>query len=199
MTKCSVPCPNGNECPAGELCFDNTPCDSFIPSTQPFYCGLGFAEAADKCWQPCPSRQDSECCFGQTWCVYINEKDALKVLSIFFYLIEVTFQFRKKIFDSMSSMLTCGFFVLSSFCFPWYQFWYWWILSHFGRYLCQQSLLWHWQMWCLLQMWNPLPIWARLRVPNESVLLWWYPVCLKRDATILWFCILWSQRHRCRK
>ncbi|KAL7520539.1 hypothetical protein ACHAWX_005264 [Stephanocyclus meneghinianus] len=66
ISKCSVACPLGNECPEGETCFDNTPCDSDIPSTQPFYCGLGEAEAAEKCWQPCPGGQDSECCFGQT-------------------------------------------------------------------------------------------------------------------------------------
>eukprot|EP01082_Thalassiosira_pseudonana_P007996 g6349.t1 g6349 contig23:261852-263914(+) len=66
INTCSVPCPNGNECGNGESCFDNVPCDSDIPSTQPFYCGLGPAEAEDKCWQPCPSGEDSECCFGQT-------------------------------------------------------------------------------------------------------------------------------------
>ena len=66
INKCSVPCPNGNECPEGERCFDKTPCDSDISSTQPFYCGFGPSEAKSKCWQPCPSQQDSECCFGQT-------------------------------------------------------------------------------------------------------------------------------------
>jgi hypothetical protein len=51
----------------GEICFDNTPCDSDISTNQPYYCGLSEAEAAGKCWQPCPGGQDSECCFGQTW------------------------------------------------------------------------------------------------------------------------------------
>lgn len=53
--------------PTGEICYDNTPCDSYISTNQPYYCGLSEAEAAGKCWQPCPGGQDSECCLGQTW------------------------------------------------------------------------------------------------------------------------------------
>lgn len=63
---CTTPCPNGDECPPGENCYDDTPCSSNIapPSYDFAYCGTSEADALSTCWQPC--RNDEDCCFGQT-------------------------------------------------------------------------------------------------------------------------------------
>jgi len=70
---CGTPCPGGDvECPDGEFCYADVPCNSneppFVPP-QPVsplskYCGTSAADAAENCWQPC--RDDSDCCFDQT-------------------------------------------------------------------------------------------------------------------------------------
>jgi hypothetical protein len=71
---CGTPCPGGNsaECPGGEYCYADVPCNSNGASYMPpqpvsplsKYCGTSFADAAEQCWQPC--RDDSDCCFDQT-------------------------------------------------------------------------------------------------------------------------------------
>lgn len=83
--KCTKPCPNGgwnsidgveeSECPEGESCFADIPCDSNIapvpvpilpppPTSAPTqFCGSSLADAQDQCWQPCP-RGSSDCCLG---------------------------------------------------------------------------------------------------------------------------------------
>lgn len=67
---CGTPCPEG-ECPDGEFCYADVPCDSnkppYVPP-QPIsplskYCGTSEADAAENCWQPC--RDDGDCCFEQ--------------------------------------------------------------------------------------------------------------------------------------
>ena len=84
--KCTKPCPNGgwnnfdgvleSECPEGESCFADIPCDSNVapapvpelpqpPTSAPFqFCGSSLEDAQTQCWQPCP-RGSSDCCFGQ--------------------------------------------------------------------------------------------------------------------------------------
>eukprot|EP00986_Skeletonema_menzelii_P010167 scaffold4850_cov136-Skeletonema_menzelii.AAC.4 len=79
---CGTPCPNGGvniidgveqpECPNGQFCYADVPCNSneppFVPpqpvSSLSKYCGTSEADAAENCWQPC--RDDSDCCFDQT-------------------------------------------------------------------------------------------------------------------------------------
>ena len=90
--KCSKPCPNGgwntfdgvleSECPEGESCFADIPCDSNVapapvpelpqpPTSAPFqFCGSSLEDAQTQCWQPCP-RGSSDCCFGQECFDYI--------------------------------------------------------------------------------------------------------------------------------
>ncbi|KAK1740495.1 hypothetical protein QTG54_008590 [Skeletonema marinoi] len=80
-----APCPNGGfnvidgveepECPEGESCFGDIPCDSNAaptpipvrpppPTVAPTqFCGGTLAEAQSQCWQPCP-RGSSDCCLG---------------------------------------------------------------------------------------------------------------------------------------
>ena len=69
---CGSPCPGGDvDCPDGESCYADVPCDSNEPPYVPprpisplsKYCGTSEADARENCWQPC--REDSDCCFDQ--------------------------------------------------------------------------------------------------------------------------------------
>ncbi|KAL9189121.1 hypothetical protein ACHAXT_011611 [Thalassiosira profunda] len=71
---CNTPCPNTDECPAGQYCYADVPCDSDSPRTPPTlpgpdpsapfqFCGGSMSDARDACWQPCP-QGDSDCCLG---------------------------------------------------------------------------------------------------------------------------------------
>eukprot|EP00581_Thalassiosira_minuscula_P012047 CAMPEP_0183732264 /NCGR_PEP_ID=MMETSP0737-20130205/37987_1 /TAXON_ID=385413 /ORGANISM="Thalassiosira miniscula, Strain CCMP1093" /LENGTH=387 /DNA_ID=CAMNT_0025965227 /DNA_START=94 /DNA_END=1254 /DNA_ORIENTATION=- len=72
---CGTPCPEKTECPEGQYCFADIPCDSEStnappklpnpPTASPYqFCGNSLQNAKDNCWQPCP-RGKSDCCFGQ--------------------------------------------------------------------------------------------------------------------------------------
>lgn len=72
--KCGTPCPEQVECPEGEQCYGDIPCDSDSPVSAPplpspptsspyQFCGSSLESAAENCWQPCP-RGNSDCCNG---------------------------------------------------------------------------------------------------------------------------------------
>ncbi|KAL3817168.1 hypothetical protein ACHAXA_007711 [Cyclostephanos tholiformis] len=81
---CGARCPGGTdvECPAGERCYADVPCDGtnvppdyYVGSTDDdtstttttrfsMYCGTSPEDAAELCWQPC--RDDGDCCADQT-------------------------------------------------------------------------------------------------------------------------------------
>lgn len=73
---CGTACadPEFDECPDGQSCFADLPCDSAAPRSVPpppvpptsspyQFCGSSMADAKDHCWQPCP-RGESDCCRG---------------------------------------------------------------------------------------------------------------------------------------
>ncbi|KAL7473134.1 hypothetical protein ACHAXS_013507, partial [Conticribra weissflogii] len=59
---CDVPCPSGlsNECPSGQACYANTPCED----KRGFYCGTSIVNASASCEYPCDSGSDSQCPVG---------------------------------------------------------------------------------------------------------------------------------------
>lgn len=71
----NTPCPEQTECPPGQSCYADVPCDSQNPGASapplpkpptaaPYqFCGNTIAEAKADCWQPCP-RGQVDCCFG---------------------------------------------------------------------------------------------------------------------------------------
>ena len=84
--KCATHCPSGNmnDCPYGEICFMNTPCDARMmtiapappsPTEQPttpapvdymnklnkYYCGYDWDDAQTRCEVWCPSGSDDDC------------------------------------------------------------------------------------------------------------------------------------------
>lgn len=94
-TSCKHPCPSGSidECPAGMLCYFNTPCDIRDPTPKPtnvlppkisplssenkaklsFFCGKDWSDASNSCGVWCPDGEDDVCppgqsCFGDTMC-----------------------------------------------------------------------------------------------------------------------------------
>lgn len=96
-TSCKYPCPSGSidECPAGMLCYFNTPCDIKDPTQKPtnvippkisplssnieneaklsFFCGKDWSDASSRCGVWCPNGEDDVCpsgqsCFGDTLC-----------------------------------------------------------------------------------------------------------------------------------
>lgn len=73
---CGTPCPEQTECPDGEYCYADIPCDSENPRSAPAlpppptaapyqFCGSSMTDAKEECWQPCP-RGESDCCAGLT-------------------------------------------------------------------------------------------------------------------------------------
>lgn len=85
-TKCGTHCPSGNmnDCPYGEICFTNTPCDARMmtiapappsPTERPttpapvdyssklnkYYCGFDWDDAQERCEIWCPSGSDDDC------------------------------------------------------------------------------------------------------------------------------------------
>ncbi|KAK1748815.1 chitinase [Skeletonema marinoi] len=71
--RCYLPCPSGSasECPVGEACYGNTPCNG----GDSFFCGntVDFYDASTNCIKPCPTGSSSECpeglsCFPNTPC-----------------------------------------------------------------------------------------------------------------------------------
>ena len=73
--RCYLPCPSGSaaECPVGEACYGNTPCNG----GDSFYCGSTWYDASSDCKVPCPSGSDDDCpqgskCFGYTPCADTN-------------------------------------------------------------------------------------------------------------------------------
>jgi len=73
--RCYLPCPSGSaaECPVGEACYGNTPCNG----GDSFFCGKTWYDAASECKVPCPSGLDDDCpadskCFGYTPCSDTN-------------------------------------------------------------------------------------------------------------------------------
>ena len=86
ITRCSSHCPSGslNDCPAGEICFFNTPCDARMMTGSPqppsptqspttpapvpytsrlnkYYCGYDWDDAQERCEVWCPSGDDNDC------------------------------------------------------------------------------------------------------------------------------------------
>ncbi len=98
LSKCLTHCPSGSlmECPDGEICFFNTPCDARLltkapsppsPTTRPttpapvayasklnkYFCGYDWTDAQERCEIWCPSGSDDDCpddqlCFAFTKC-----------------------------------------------------------------------------------------------------------------------------------
>jgi len=85
-SSCAIACPSSldDECPGTSRCFKYTPCDGMalvdpdldkpiLDDSESFYCGSDFADAATKCYLPCPSGSAAECpvgeaCYGNTSC-----------------------------------------------------------------------------------------------------------------------------------
>jgi hypothetical protein len=91
ITRCGTHCPSGNmnDCPFGEICFLNTPCDARlmtiapVPANSPtmrpttfapvtyeskinkYYCGFDWNDAQKRCEIWCPSGRDDHCPKGQ--------------------------------------------------------------------------------------------------------------------------------------
>lgn len=86
ITRCGTHCPSGNmnDCPYGEICFTNTPCDARLmtlapappsPTQRPttpapvvylsklnkYYCGYDWDDAQERCEVWCPSGSDDDC------------------------------------------------------------------------------------------------------------------------------------------
>jgi len=71
----NTPCPTQTECPEGQTCFADIPCNSespevsapplpVPPTAAPYqFCGSSISDAKNNCWQPCP-RGKGDCCFG---------------------------------------------------------------------------------------------------------------------------------------
>mmetsp|Transcript_884 Transcript_884/g.1635 ORF Transcript_884/g.1635 Transcript_884/m.1635 type:complete len:372 (-) Transcript_884:450-1565(-) len=72
----NTPCPEQTECPEGQSCYADLPCDSENsgassapplpqpPTASPYqFCGSSLGDAQSNCWQPCP-RGENDCCFG---------------------------------------------------------------------------------------------------------------------------------------
>jgi hypothetical protein len=98
LSKCLTNCPSGslNDCPDGEICFFNTPCDARMmtgapqppsPTVSPttpapvvyssklnkYYCGYDWDDAQERCEIWCPSGSDDDCpddqlCFAFSKC-----------------------------------------------------------------------------------------------------------------------------------
>jgi hypothetical protein len=98
LSQCLTNCPSGslNDCPDGEICFFNTPCDARMmtkapsppsPTVSPttpapvvyssklnkYYCGLDWNDAQERCEIWCPSGSDDDCpedqlCFAFSQC-----------------------------------------------------------------------------------------------------------------------------------
>ena len=98
VSKCLTNCPSGslNDCPDGEICFFNTPCDARMmtmapqppsPTVSPttpapvvyssklnkYYCGYDWNDAQERCEIWCPSGSDDDCpddqsCFAFSKC-----------------------------------------------------------------------------------------------------------------------------------
>jgi hypothetical protein len=98
LSKCLTNCPSGslNDCPDGEICFFNTPCDARMmtgapqppsPTVSPttpapvvyssklnkYYCGYDWNDAQERCEIWCPSGSDDDCpddqlCFAFSKC-----------------------------------------------------------------------------------------------------------------------------------
>jgi len=98
LSKCLTNCPSGslNDCPDGEICFFNTPCDARMmtgapqppsPTVSPttpapvvyssklnkYYCGYDWTDAQERCEIWCPSGSDDDCpsdqlCFAFSKC-----------------------------------------------------------------------------------------------------------------------------------
>ena len=85
-TRCGTHCPSGNmnDCPHGEICFTNTPCDARMmtiapappsPTERPttpspvvylskhnkYYCGFDWDDAQERCEVWCPTGSDDDC------------------------------------------------------------------------------------------------------------------------------------------
>ena len=100
-TKCGTHCPSGNmnDCPFGEICFTNTPCDARMmtiapaplsPTNRPttpapvvysskinrYYCGFDWDDAQERCEVWCPSGSDDDCP-GEQLCMAFTECHAV--------------------------------------------------------------------------------------------------------------------------
>lgn len=100
-TKCGTHCPSGNmnDCPYGEICFTNTPCDARMmtiapaplsPTNRPttpapvvysskinrYYCGYDWDDAQERCEVWCPSGSDDDCP-GEQLCMAFTECHAV--------------------------------------------------------------------------------------------------------------------------